>query len=88
MSDYPEDEDFFIPVRLQEKLNGPASNAEHEEDIKYFREQLFRAIRVPKEYLNMSPAESVAAEDIRQMKAMRERYGQEKKIKKPSPSED
>jgi hypothetical protein len=67
-----QDEDFFIPVRQGaegtriEVLGAPSW--QHMEDIEYFRDKLFAAIKIPKAYLAQSESTSraiLSSEDVR-----------------------
>lgn len=67
-----QDEDFFIPVRQGaegtriEVLGAPSW--QHMEDIEYFRDKLFAAIKIPKAYLAQTEGVSrsiLSSEDVR-----------------------
>ena len=67
-----QDEDFFIPVRQGaegtriEVLGAPSW--QHMEDVEYFRDKLFAAIKVPKAYLAQTEGVSrqiLSSEDVR-----------------------
>lgn len=67
-----QDEDFFIPVRAGaestriEVLGAPSW--QHMEDVEYFRDKLFAAIKIPKAYLAQSEGVNrsiLSSEDVR-----------------------
>ena len=44
-----QDDDFFVPVRSKPQ-RPPPTNAEHAEDLAYFKNKLWNAIKLPEEY--------------------------------------